>query len=153
MKYLTILLLVISLNYNAQSLAYQIETSTLNDLKFYKKITKKNINIDAYLKDLNFIKIDSLKNNDYNNDSISWYQNNANVMVIHYIDCKDSATRFIDYFYYCYDNDIHHNLPGGLDQNHLNNINYRRYRITKQDEYNIAYLFVPHGREMFDGKR
>ena len=31
--------------------------------------------------------------------------------------------------------------------------NYRKYRITKENKFDIAYLFVPQGQKIYDGKR
>jgi len=143
---------ILSISAYGQKAMYHADVSEVNSFKFLKQITKKNIDLNKYLISRNFNKINNIIDTVGTCiDSTNIYQLNRNVLVVHFVDCSDSVSRIWDYYDFCYWENIHENSVNP-SQEHMD-INYRKYRITKENQFDIAYLFVPQGQKIYDGQR
>jgi len=143
---------ILSISATSQKAMYHADVSEVNNFKFLKQITKKNIDLNKYLTSLDFKKLNHWEMSAGGiTDSTNIYQLNRSVLVIHFVDCSDSVSRIWDYYNFAYDNNIRE-YSVDPSQEHMD-INHRKYRITKENQFDIAYLFVPQGQKIYDGKR
>ena len=147
-----IIITLLSINIKSQKALYNADVSKINEYKFFRKIVNKNTDLNNYLISDGFKKLNHWEiSADGITDSTNIYQLDRNVLVIHFVDCSDSVFRILDYYEFAYDNNIR-NYAVDPSQEHLD-FNYRKYRITKENQFDIAYLFVPQGQKIYDGKR
>ena len=153
-KIITIILIILSTSLLSQ----------IHEYRFIKKITKKNININNYLENKNFLEVNNYDQNKTdlltkpNNAALfnmksefKVYLNNENeLLYIINIDCS-SKENWNDYNWLGYR--VYDDLRSHMNWNDRTiRRNYRNYIITTENGIRCAYLIIPYGTKYYGEK-